>query len=103
GLNLNPKLFNNHLDINFNLKGTYVENRFTDGEAINAAIAFDPTQNIYDASNKAMGGYWEWMDNGIPNQNATRNPLSMLYQRRDVSYVKRLLGNVQFDYKFHFL
>ncbi|MDY3351050.1 SusC/RagA family TonB-linked outer membrane protein [Riemerella anatipestifer] len=103
GLNLNPKLFNNHLDINFNLKGTYVENRFTDGEAINAAIAFDPTQNIYDASNQEMGGYWEWMDNGIPNQNATRNPLSMLYQRRDVSYVKRLLGNVQFDYKFHFL
>ncbi|MDY3338831.1 SusC/RagA family TonB-linked outer membrane protein [Riemerella anatipestifer] len=102
-LNLNPKLFNNHLDINFNLKGTYAENRFPSAETINSAISFDPTQSIYDVSNQAMGGYWEWMDNAAPNQNATRNPLSMLYQRRDVSYVKRLLGNVQFDYKFHFL
>ncbi len=104
GLNLNPKLFKNHLDINFNLKGSYTENRFADAGAIGASVAFDPTQSVYDSSMPQVGGYWEWLQsNGAPNVNATKNPLSMLYQRQDLSYVRRLIGNVQFDYKFHFL
>ncbi|WP_018674891.1 SusC/RagA family TonB-linked outer membrane protein [Riemerella columbina] len=105
GLNLNPSFFNNHLKINLNVKGTYVENRFADAGAIGEAVAFDPTQSIYDTNVPQFGGYWEWVDpaTGKPSNLATKNPVSMLYQRNDVSYVRRVLGNVQFDYKFHFL
>ncbi len=104
-LNLNPKFFDKHLEINFNVKGTYVENRFKDDGAIGSAVVFDPTQSVYDPSFSNYGGYWEWLDpsTGKPNTNATKNPLSMLNQRWDLSYVKRVLGNIQFDYKFHFL
>lgn len=103
-LNLNPKFFDKHLDVSFNLKGTYVENRFKDDGAIGSAVVFDPTQSVYDPAFSQYGGYWEWLQtNGDPNTNGTKNPVSMLNQKRDLSYVKRLLGNVQFDYKFHFL
>ncbi|MFC0344654.1 SusC/RagA family TonB-linked outer membrane protein [Epilithonimonas hispanica] len=103
-LNLNPKFFDNHLDINFNLKGTYVENRFKDDGAVGAAVVFDPTQSVYAPGFDNYGGYFEWLDStGTPNTNGTKNPLSMLNQRYDLSYVKRVLGNIQFDYKMHFL
>ncbi len=103
-LNLNPKFFDKHLEVSLNLKGTYVENRFKDDGAIGSAVVFDPTQNVYDPSFTNYGGYWEWLQgDGKPNTNATKNPVSMLNQRWDLSYVKRLIGNIQFDYKFHFL
>lgn len=103
-LNLNPKFFDKHLDISFNVKGTYVENRFKEDGAIGAAVVFDPTKPVYDQNFSKYGGYWEWLQsNGNPNTNATKNPVSMLNQRWDLSYVKRVLGNIQFDYKFHFL
>ncbi|WP_326982988.1 SusC/RagA family TonB-linked outer membrane protein [Chryseobacterium sp. MYb264] len=103
-LNLNPKFFDKHLEINFNVKGTYAENRFKDDGSIGAAVVFDPTKPVYDPSFTKYGGYWEWLQaNGDPNTNATKNPVSMLEQRWDLSYVRRVLGNVQFDYKFHFL
>ena len=103
-LNLNPKFFDNHLDINFNLKGTYVENRFKDDGAVGAAVVFDPTQSVFAPGFENYGGYFEWLDStGTPNTNGTKNPLSMLNQRYDLSYVSRVLGNIQFDYKMHFL
>ncbi|MCS3532052.1 SusC/RagA family TonB-linked outer membrane protein [Chryseobacterium sp. JUb7] len=104
-LNLNPKFFDKHLEVSLNLKGTYVENRFKDDGAIGAAVVFDPTQSVTDPSFGDYGGYWEWLNQLTvePNTNGTKNPVSMLNQRWDLSYVKRLIGNVQFDYKFHFL
>lgn len=104
-LNLNPKLFDKHLDINFNLKGTYVENRFKEDGVVGAAVVFDPTKPVYDSSYSNYGGYWEWLNASThePNTNGTKNPMSMLNQRWDLSYVRRVLGNVQFDYKMHFL
>lgn len=104
GLNLNPKLFDKHLDININVKGTYAGNRFKDDSAISSAVVFDPTQMVYDDTKPQVGGYWEWLNsNGKPNVNATKNPMSILNQRFDYSYVSRFIGNVQLDYKFHFL
>ncbi len=102
-LNLSPKLFDNHLSVNTNVKYSYSKNNFANQGAIGAAVYFDPTQPVY--SNKDQyGGYWEWLtDETTLNGLATKNPLGLLNDREDKSNVNRIIGNVQLDYKFHFL
>ena len=102
GLNLNPKFFDNHLTVNINGKGTFTDNRFPAEGVIQSATYFDPTQPIY-SGNSNYGGYYEWLLNGGLNVNATANPLGQLAATRDISSVWRGLGNIQLDYKFHFL
>ncbi|WP_347158825.1 SusC/RagA family TonB-linked outer membrane protein [Pontibacter chitinilyticus] len=102
-VSLSPSLFDDHLKVNFNVKGAITNSRFADAGAIGAAVAFDPTKPVYAPEN-AFGGYYQWTDaNGNFNPLATRNPLSLLEQRRDEGFVKRSIGNIQLDYKFHFL
>lgn len=102
-VNLNPRFLDDHLAVNLNYKGAMTQSRFADEAAIGAAVAFDPTQPVY-SGNDRFGGYFQWLDaNGKYNPLATRNPISMLEQRRDEGEVKRHIGNVQLDYKFHFL
>ncbi len=100
-VSLTPSLFDNHLTIDVNAKGSVEENQFADTGAIGSAIMMDPTQPVY-SGNSDFGGYWEWLNNeGNPNANATRNPLAMLMLKDNHSYVNRLVGNVKFDYKIH--
>jgi iron complex outermembrane receptor protein len=103
-LSLNPVLFDNHLRVNFNVKGTWIDNNFADAGAIGAAAAFDPTQPVL-SGNSAYGGYFEYLQSagGAPQQNVPRNPVALLELRRDRSSVKRSIGNLQLDYKLHFL
>jgi TonB-dependent starch-binding outer membrane protein SusC len=104
-LNLSPKFFNDYLSVNLNVKYSYTSNRFADQGAVGAAASFDPTQSIYDASHGGKwGGYYEWLQPGttLPIDLATRNPLALLELRRNESTAKRVIGNVQLDYKLHF-
>ncbi|MDR2448692.1 MAG: SusC/RagA family TonB-linked outer membrane protein, partial [Prevotellaceae bacterium] len=105
GLNLSPSFFNNHLTINLNLKGTYGHSRFGNGDAIGAAIRMDPTQPVTAGGFDQFNGYWTWMsgNTGQPNTLATKNPVALLNSVDDQSDVMRSIGNVQFDYKMHFL
>jgi iron complex outermembrane receptor protein len=102
-INLNPKLMKNHLSIDFNMKNSVTRSRFANQGAIGAAVFFDPTKPVYDPSKPQYGGYWEWELNGLPNTLASKNPVSMLEQTRNVGTAYRSIGNIQFDYKFHFL
>jgi len=109
-LNLSPKLFDDHLTVNVNLKLSQTNSRFADGGAVGAAASFDPTQAV-NSTNK-YGGYFEWLQG--PDNNGLRipigtnggssqpNPLSLLYFRDNRSIVDRFIGNVQLDYKLHF-
>jgi len=99
-LNLNPTFFKESLKVNFNLNASAEKNRFADGVE-GAALNFDPTQPVYDA-NSPFGGFFEYHNNGVA-QNAPRNPVASLMQRKNTSVVDRLFGNVEFDYKFLFL
>lgn len=102
-LSLSPSLFDNHLKIQLNVRGAYEETRFADQGAIGSAIRMDPTKPVY-SDNDNFGGYWEWLNSqGDPNPNATRNPVALLKLKNNHSYVSRSVGNVKFDYKFHFL
>jgi iron complex outermembrane receptor protein len=102
-LNLSPKFLANHLSVDINLKGALSKNTFANQDAINAAVIFDPTQPVRNGSR--YGGYFEWLDpsSGLPITLATRNPVALIELKSDKSTVKRSIGNVQFDYKFHFL
>ncbi|ACU06999.1 SusC, outer membrane protein involved in starch binding [Flavobacteriaceae bacterium 3519-10] len=105
GLNLTPKLFDRHLSINANLKGSMTENRFNAG-IIGATQLMDPTKPVYDysAQGSQVGNFYEWfLPNGELNVNATANPLASLEARRDVSTVLRGIASLQLDYKLHFL
>ncbi|MGQ1946530.1 SusC/RagA family TonB-linked outer membrane protein [Geofilum sp. OHC36d9] len=99
---LKPKLLTDHLTIDLNGRGMYIKNRFADQGAIGAAVSMDPSQPVYD-ENSPYGGYWSWVGNdGKILSVATKNPLSLLELRNDVSDGYQLMGNAQLDYKLHF-
>ncbi|MCI1189999.1 SusC/RagA family TonB-linked outer membrane protein [Hymenobacter sp. DH14] len=100
---LSPRLFDNHLRIDVNAKGSWADYRFADQGAIGAAIRYNPTQPIYNNGPTGFNGYQEWRDGAIPNPLTDRNPVALLNDKRDRSTVLRSIGNVQFDYKLHFL
>ncbi len=101
-LNLNPKFLDDHLALNIAFKYSRTNNVFANEGAIGAAVSFDPTQPVNNTTGK-NGGYWEWLQSGTTVDLATRNPLGLLEQRDNTSKVNRVIGNVQLDYKMHFL
>lgn len=105
-LNLSPKLFDNHLSVNLNVKYSHTHNNFSNQGAIGSAVSFDPTQSPY-AQNK-YGNLFEWIqaDGNVIGTNgaaSSPNPLDLLRYTDNLSNVDRMIGNVQLDYKFHFL
>ena len=105
GANLSPRFFDDHLKIDINLKASISENRFANEGAISSAINYDPTKPVY-SGNSRFGGFTEYLDptsaTGLKSLTPL-NPLGLLLQRKDVSEVRRSVGNAQIDYKFHFL
>lgn len=102
---LNPTFFDNHLKVDLNLKGSMQKTRFANQAAIGGAVSFDPTQAVY-TNRDQFNGYWEWLDQSTPTGLVNlvgRNPLGLLNQREDRSSPNRSIGNLQLDYKFHFL
>jgi iron complex outermembrane receptor protein len=101
-LNLNPSFFKNYLKVNVNAKYLNELNHFADNGAIGSAIAMDPTKPVY--ADNLYGGYWAWLQaDGTPVGQATSNPVALLKLRDDNAQVNRFLGNLQMDYKLHFL
>ncbi len=101
-VNLSPTLFKNHLKVDINFRAAKTHTRFANEGAIGAAAAFDPTQSVHNTTGR-FGGYFEWMQNNQPFNLAPRNPVALLELRKDESDVNRLIGNIQLDYKLHFL
>ncbi|GAA4826320.1 TonB-dependent receptor [Algivirga pacifica] len=99
-LNLNPKLFDDHLKVDASVKFSNIQNTFANQGAIGAAAAMDPTQPIKNEN----GEYFSWTNpDGSPINIAPANPVALLNQRTDVSAGNRVIANAQLDYKFHFL
>ena len=93
GFNLTPTLLNDRLTINLNAKGVFTHNKFADEGAIGAAVQYNPLKSVDH----------KWESNGAPNTMSTLNPVAMLNEQHKSSYVRRFIGNAQFDYKFKFL
>lgn len=101
GLALNPSMFKDHLKINLNANMSFEDNRFADSGQIGAALYYDPTQPVYDATSP-FDGYYQHR-NGKTVLNGTTNPVASLLQTNNLGDSNRVYGNLNFDYKFHFL
>src|SRR5690606_28630871 len=81
----------------------YSENAFADRGAIGNAIAYDPTQLVFDPESP-FGGYSSWRgSNGYQINLAPTNPVALLDLIDDTSEVRRFIGNAKVNYKLHFL
>lgn len=103
-LALSPSFFKNHLKVNVNANYANEKNKFA-ATPIGAALRMDPTKPVY-SGNSAWGGFTEFLSNTTTNQLAaggTRNPVGNILLNNSISDVNRVYGNVQLDYKFHFL
>lgn len=104
-LNLNPSFFHNSLKLDVNVKGVQSNNRFASTSVIGNALRMDPTQPVSNGSQ--FGGYYEYTTGSdtsmIPNTQAPRNPVGELNMKKDISSVKRALGNIQLTYDVPFI
>ncbi|MBB3699125.1 SusC/RagA family TonB-linked outer membrane protein [Flammeovirga yaeyamensis] len=104
-LNLSPKFLDDHLSVNASVKGMFVNNKFGNTDAIGSAVAYDPTQSVYDSRFEHYGGYHTWTNSDDPlsgrSVNAPSNPMAMINQNSNTSTVNRSIGNAQVDYKVH--
>ncbi len=107
-LNLSPVLLDGKLRVNLNLRGSWIDNQFSNQGAVGSAVSYDPTQPITSPAGRYIpfGGYVEFLDpsgNGQLNSLAPLNPVGLINTRRDRSTVKRSIGNLQLDYKLPFV
>ncbi len=109
---LTPSLLDDHLKIDLNAKGIWVDkNTIDEGSALAGSLNMDPTKPIYTtAPTNNFGGYYQntafnpVTGLGDPNDfDGQYNPVNLLNERKRPEQVKKLIGNVQFDYKMHFL
>ncbi|GEC78986.1 SusC/RagA family TonB-linked outer membrane protein [Flavobacterium aquatile] len=106
-LKLSPNFLNDHLKVDMNAKGVLTDkNSINDGAALGGAVNMDPTKPVYDNSpTNRFGGYYQstTLDGNRYILDNTRNPLAALEQRTRPERALRFLGNIELDYKMHFL
>ncbi|HEU4495448.1 MAG TPA: SusC/RagA family TonB-linked outer membrane protein, partial [Flavobacterium sp.] len=104
---MTPTLLDDNLKIDLNAKGIITnKNAIDDAGALGGAIGMDPTKPVYDNSpGNRFGGYYQGTaaDGNRLILDGQSNPLALLEQRQRPEKAIRFLGNVEFDYKMHFL
>ncbi|KAF2514840.1 SusC/RagA family TonB-linked outer membrane protein [Flavobacterium salilacus subsp. salilacus] len=103
---LTPTFLDDHLKVDVNAKGLWVEkNTVDEGGAIAGSLNMDPTKPVYTtADTNNFGGYYQNTNVSDPlDPDGQYNPVNLLNERRRPEQVNKLIGNVQFDYKMHFL
>lgn len=106
-LKLTPKFLDDHLKVDVNAKGTVsTKNAIDEGGSLGGAVAMDPTKPIYDSSTgNRFGGFYQntKVDGNNLILDGQWNPVAILEQRQRPERAIRFLGNIEFDYKMHFL
>ncbi|WP_159950955.1 SusC/RagA family TonB-linked outer membrane protein [Polaribacter septentrionalilitoris] len=101
-LSMNPSFFDNHLKVSLNYNRNFINERYGNSGAINAALRFDPTQPVYDPSSP-FGGFYQHLDGNGQVANGTQNPVASLLQNNSRGDRFRQFGNLKLDYNLHFL
>lgn len=111
GFNLNPKFFDGLLQVNANVKGSYINQRNPEMGAIYSALIYNPTLPVYTPYNTTgnMGGTIYGGFTSLINQdgnletNGSLNPVAQLLGRKAKEKSWSSTGNLQIDYALHFL
>ncbi|MGC4040516.1 MAG: SusC/RagA family TonB-linked outer membrane protein [Flavobacterium sp.] len=109
GFSVSPTFFDGHLKVNVNAKGNSSKKNDIDvGAVIGAALAMDPTKPVYgDSPDNRFGGYYQETvldpGNGRYLLQGSLNPVARLNQRYRPMSIDKFLGNIELDYKMHFL
>lgn len=99
---LSPSFLDDHLKFNLTGSYSYTFKNNANEDAIRNSLSMNPTSPVYD-TNSAYGGYYEWINPTTNRPIGPSNPVSMLLNKHDVQNFKRFFGNVNMEYKFHFL
>ncbi len=110
-LNLSANFLDKHLTLDFNAKGVYSYQDYSDGGAVSKAAFFNPTIDPYwrnaDGSidYTTTNGYWNY-GNGrgtafSPNVLLGPSPLSMIYDSISDAKSARFIGRAAVNYKVH--
>ena len=100
-LSLNPKFFDDHLKINLKANLNTREKQI-------CGMVLKVSAYILIQHNRFMMLLLPLVDSlntiiMVNQYNAPRNPVATLLQAKNISVVDRFFGNLEFDYKFHFL
>ena len=102
-LNVNPNFLDDHLKLDVNIRGSRTNNTFANRGAIGSAVAFDPTQPVFD-TNSTFDNYFTWTQpNGAAINLAPINPVALLNLIDDTAKINRFIANAKIDYKLPFL
>lgn len=100
GVNVTGNFLDNHLKIELNNNTSLIKNNYSNRGAIGSAVSFDPTQVVKNADET----YFQWYTSPTEiNQLAGRNPVSLIEQQNNFGTSYRSIGNIQTEYKMHFL
>ena len=105
-VSLAPRFLDNHLSVDVNFNGTMNDQNNVPGGVVGTSAFFDPTKPIYqDYPSGRFNGYYTVVDqsSGLPNALSANNPMALLNQEYNRDNSMRMIGNVQVDYKMHFL
>jgi len=95
--------FDKHLKVQVSNNTSLINSNFSNRGAIGSAVRFDPTQAVKNPD----GTYFQWYTypGGVQTVNtlAGVNPVSLIEQNNNYGTSYRSIGNIQFDYKLHFL
>ena len=108
---LSPTFLDKHLSFDFNIKGVYSYQDYSDGGTVSTAAFFNPTQDPYwrnadgTIDYTTTNGFWNY-GNGrgklfSPNALVGPSPLSMLYDNISNAESMRFIGRATVDYKVH--
>lgn len=110
-LAISPDFLDKHLSFDFNIKGVYSYQDYSNGSTVATAAFFNPTQDPYwrnadgTIDYTTTNGYWNY-GNGrgtlfSPNVLVGPSPLSMLYDSISNAKSARFIGRAAVDYKVH--
>tara|TARA_R110002049_G_scaffold24588_6_gene86952 strand:+ start:6115 stop:9048 length:2934 start_codon:yes stop_codon:yes gene_type:complete len=102
-LAMNPSFLDDHLKVSLNYNRAFTNSRFAAG-GIGGALRYDPTQPV--RASGPYGGFYQHYTGGNSDfvlANGGTNPVAGLLQNNNTGKSFRQYGNLNLDYKFHFL
>ncbi|MDE6329376.1 MAG: TonB-dependent receptor [Muribaculaceae bacterium] len=110
GFNLTPKFLENHLSVSLNAQGSYVKTGNAAGVmggAIGMAPVYPVMKNYSMATTdmpQVYNGYFNILKTtGMPEENASENPVQLLNDQKTIGKTLNSTGNIQIDYSLHWL